>query len=189
MSQAAKQIAEDIKEMVEIAASRIPTIFTGKVVSVDTEQYTCAVELNVNDEGNATQNILVNAALEVTEGLILLPAENSVVWVAKLDGGGNLGIVKCSEVQQLLWRVGNDVQIASNQNYLDLKAGDGLQLLMAAGKFKIKNGSKNLLTVLLDILTHIEQITVNAAGAPTSVPINVASFEADRVALQQLLTA
>jgi len=189
MSQAAQQAAEDIKGMVEKIADRIPIIFTGIVKSVDFDAYTCEVQLNVNEDGNVTKDIVINAALEVTKGLIQIPAEGSVVWVAKLDGGGNRGVIKCSEVQQLLWRVGDDVQISSNQNYLDLKAGDGLQLLMAAGKFKIKNGSKNLLTILLDILTHIEQITVNAAGAPTSVPINVASFEADRVALQQLLTA
>lgn len=54
---------------------------------------------------------------------------------------------------------------------------------------RLKSSSESLFSVLNDLLTQIGLITVNAAGVPTTVPINAAAFLALQTRLAALLQA
>ena len=106
MSKKSRQVAEEIIGIVN--KYKAPdAVQTGIVKSVNTDDYTCVVALNANTAGTLTEAVTVNAALEVMEGLVLVPAVNSVVWVANLDGGGNRGLVKCSKLTKAAVTIGN----------------------------------------------------------------------------------
>ncbi|PQJ09492.1 hypothetical protein CJD36_019830 [Flavipsychrobacter stenotrophus] len=156
MSQTIKKAAEDMREIVEMLSGGA-VIYTGIVKEVNTGDYTCKVVLNENDEDNVTEGVFVNAALEVTSGMILIPAVDSVVWVAELDGGGNMGIVKCSVLDGFEVRIGN-AWIIIRDGGVSIKAGDYKITVDTESKVKINGDAFGGLVKVMELVTKLNNL-------------------------------
>lgn len=142
--------------------------------STDEGEMTCDVRLSVDLDPSdpdfmPTPAVQITAALESTNGLVLYPADNSQVWVAEIDGPGKWGIVKCSDLVKVVATINNS------------------KLTMTADGFKIEAGGKNLGTVLQNLISHIEALTVGTGTGPSGVPINLTDFTNDGLDLSNIL--
>lgn len=157
MNRAIKQATEDIRDIVEMLAGDA-VIYTGVVKEVNTEDYTCKVELNTNDEGNVTEGVFINAALEVTEGFILVPAVDSVVWVAELDGGGNMGVIKCSVLSELQVRIGDDLTLRMRGGTIYLNASGYSITISNDGKIELNGNAFGGLVKVSELVTKLNTL-------------------------------
>ncbi len=113
MGKKAKQIGEVIEDIALMAGGK-PVVFTGIVKSVNESAGTCDVALNVNTADVLTKGVQINTFSGMADGMICVPAVNSVVWVAALDGTGNKAIIRCSSVSKVLIKTGSiTIQITS----------------------------------------------------------------------------
>ena len=176
MNQTERKIAEELQGVIKKTnvSKDNYAICSGVVSSVNTDDYTCTVVLNINVADNATEGVFVNAALEVTEGVIMIPAVNSVVWVAVIDGGGNKGVVKCSVLDKMLVKVGGKWLMVSN----DLVALNGdsygglVQVMPLTDALDgIQTDINQLKTILHGIVTAMSGL---ASSAPSTPVVNAA---------------
>ena len=105
-----RQIAEKIRQIAGVREDGTSSaIMMGLVVagSVDMDNLLCDVVLTGDDEEHPTQGVLLNSAQGINAGITLIPADDSVVWVAELDGPGKWGVVKCGKLLKMLVTVGS----------------------------------------------------------------------------------
>jgi tetrahydromethanopterin S-methyltransferase subunit B len=122
----ADQIAEEIIEIVGKATNegmRYP-VMSGVVRDVDADGGTCDVELSVDDEGQATPGIITNVVTDNMEGLTMVPVIGSQVWVAEIDGPGKWGLVKCSELQTVVVKIGDTAELEVTSGVVVLNGGE-----------------------------------------------------------------
>ena len=111
MAQQEKEIGALIEEIAHKrqGALRFP-VMSGTVVagSVDEANMVCSVLLNLQDsDAPGLQGILLNAVSTNTNGMILYPADNSNVWVAEIDGPGKWGVIRTSDLAQVIITIGS----------------------------------------------------------------------------------
>ena len=184
MSRIDKDIAMLMQDIADPDRSHQFPVMTGVVVadSVDLEAMTCDVTLS---SGVVAGGVLLNGITESTLGVIPIPTDGSLVWVAALDGASKYGVVRCSSVLKVLVAIG-DVTGEVSDGKVYWKQGAG-ELTMQGGKISVKNGSTDLKTVLNNILSHVQAITVPTGVGPSGVPINAADFVSDNSLVNGLL--
>lgn len=161
-----------------------PTILTGIVTAVNEADATCSVKLTGTEEV-ATEDILLGVMLEQTDGLLLIPAIDSLVHVAKADFA-TPAIIKTGVIDKLSCTIGDNV-IYMDAERVKLTRGD-VVVELAGTKVHVANGSKNLATVLDNLMTAILALTVGTAMGPSSPPINSATFNTIKADFNNLLT-
>ena len=68
-----------------------------------------------------------------------------------------------------------------------IQDGDGGEFKLSGGKMSFKNGGTDLKTILNNILSHIQALTVSTGTGPSSVPVNIADFINDNTNVNSLL--
>jgi hypothetical protein len=172
MGQQENDIREILAEIARKSLTGVATIMCGTVVpgSVDTVAQTCAVLLaDMDAEGVGMANVLLNSVRMDASGLVLYPADNSMVWVAPLDGQASWGVVRCGELAKMSCSIGQSV------------------CTVTASGFHIEAGGKSLATVLSNLLSHIQALTVGTSTGPSGTPVNISDFLTDATDLQQIL--
>ncbi len=173
MGQQEKQIARLLRAIIApTELSSAYPVMSGTVLpgSVDRSAQVCAVALSsMDDDGTGVGGVMLNGVTMNANGLVQYPADGSVVWVAAIDGPGKWGIVRCSELVQLQAKIGNAT------------------LNMTSSGFSLEAGGKNLASVLGNLLSHIQALTVSTATGPSGIPINLSDFIADASDLNQIL--
>ena len=165
-----KQISQELKRITRTQAKTRYAVMSGKVKgAVDEGELSCKVVLSDDNPDSPTEDITVNTKLQITDGLVLYPADGSFVWVAEIDGPGKYGLLKCSTLDKAVLTIGTS------------------KLTITAAGYKIERGSTNLGTVLHNIITHITQLTVPTGTGPSGVPVNAAAFNIDSNDLSQIL--
>jgi hypothetical protein len=187
MTSTERQILENLRTAILGSTGQRHPIMMGTVVadSVDEGAMTCSVLLSVDGTDSPTEGVLLNALQDNTDGVIPVPNDESVVWVAELDGPGKFGVVRCSTLKKVLVKIG-DVTGELSNGLVDLKQGDA-EVKLSGGKISLKNGSADLKTILNNVLSHIQALTVPTGTGPSGVPINVADFVTDNSKVNQLL--
>ena len=180
--QNAKKAARLIQEIAQGGGSkgiRYP-IMSGNVVagSVDTDMGTCTVLMDIDDPvTSGTAGVTINVWLQDANGFMLYPKDESAVLVAEVNGPGMWSIIKCSDLVKVLVTIDNNI-IEMDTNQIQLTQGAAV-MTIAGGCFNFKNGSKNLTTIMQNILDHIQQLKVGTGTGPSTVPINVSDFAQD----------
>lgn len=153
MGQYDKQIANDIVEIIRKVTGG-PVLMMGEVKSVNEEAYTCNVALNCNDKDSVTEGIFINVALQVTEGLILIPAVDSVVWVARVDG--KLGVIKCSLLDKAIVRMGN-TEMQLREGTIRLQCEE-TTMQVESGGIRFNDGALGGLVKVLSLVERLNLI-------------------------------
>lgn len=148
------------REIKRIAGGGEGRLLSGVVQSVNAGALTCAVVLSAHAADSETDDVYLNAKLD-NNGLVLFPAVGSVVWVAEIDGAGQWGVVRCSELTKMAVKIGNST------------------MKVTAAGLTFERGGVSLKSLLTDVLNHIMALTVSTATGPSSVPVNVADFASD----------
>lgn len=159
-------------------------IMTGVVKAVDAEAASCDVELTVSN-GVTTEGVMLNALLNITEGVLLLPAVNSKVWVAEVDGPGKYGVIKCSLLTNATVTVGN-AKVSVQNDEVRMEAGGTAMVLNPSLFSMVSGGGEDVYGLLTDLLNAIRALTVSTGTGPSSVPVNVADFVALQTRLDNL---
>ncbi|MBL7693063.1 MAG: hypothetical protein JNM41_15825 [Flavipsychrobacter sp.] len=182
MNRNSVRIIDGLKEL-----SRRPfEIVSGKVVagSIDAGANTMSVVLSAN--GLEIKDVLFKATSDGTDGVIATPEEGSDVVIGSIDGSGQWTLLQASSVSK--WEVrlhGRSVVVTPESIQIDT----GMATVRVAEKVTIRCGAEDLYTLLRDILDSIKLITVTTSTGPSSVPVNVALFDAILLRLNNLLAA
>lgn len=129
----------------------------GKVVSVDTDTKTCEVQ-PLDDQPNILQ-VRLNANESPESGIVIIPKQYSFVIVGQtaLDQPHILMFSEIDSIQNTI----EDMEYKLDANGLKLTVGDN----------DFKEG-------ISDLLTALEQLTVNTPNGVSSVPVNVFAITA-----------
>ena len=143
---------ERIGELIaEIAARHrgkaIYTVMMGTVVPGSVVQGTnnyCSVQMVGDAADNVVGGVLLNGRLDQGLGVLSVPADNSKVWIAQLQGSGMWGIVKTTEVVKWVVTVGDiDTQLYMDANRAKMfcQIGGGGSVETNSDGVKLNNGS------------------------------------------------
>lgn len=162
---------ELMRELDEFVKNRMPKgVMPVKVTAVNEADGTCDGE---DVEGNEIFDIRMRASIDGEEnGIMMIPAVDSWVLVGNLDNSPNAwAAIMYSELQKY------SVRISPMEWRMD---DEGLLL---------KKNADTLAAVMADLIDQIKLLTVTCAtpGAPSTVPLNVAAFEAIKNRINQLL--
>ncbi len=165
----ADQIADQIVEIVGKATNegmRYP-VMSGVVRAVDGG--TCEVELSVDDEGQATPGIITNVVTDNMEGLTMVPVIGSQVWVAEIDGPGKWGLVKCSELETVVVKIGGTAEMEVTSGTVVLNGGENGGLVKVQALVDKINRIENAFNAHLTIFNaHVHAVpnALPAASGP-----------------------
>lgn len=129
----------------------------GKVLSVDMGKKTCTVQ-PLDDQPNILR-VRLNANESPEQGLVIVPKQNSFVIVGQ-TANEQPHVVMFSEVDSTETII-NSMECKLNENGL-----------------KLSVGSNDLKEGLSDLLTALEQLTVNTPNGVSSIPVNKAAITA-----------
>ena len=130
-----------------------------------------------DDDSDPLPDVLLNAVSMNSNGFILYPADGSNVWVAEIDGPGKWGLVKCSTLKKVSVKIGSTVfEITDGE--VSAADGKGAELVMSGGKFQLKNGAMDFLTVQKNFVTYMLRLTLNTPTGPTTglMPTSAVDF-------------
>ncbi|MBE2289354.1 MAG: hypothetical protein IAE95_07350 [Chitinophagaceae bacterium] len=182
MNRSSVRIIDGLKEL-----SRRPyEVVSGKVVggSIDSDANTMSVVLSAN--GLEIKDVLLKATSDGTDGVIGIPEDGSDVVIGSIDGPGQWVLLQASSIAKWEARLhGRSVVITPEA----IKIDTGLATVKVAEKVTVRSGTEDLYTLLRDLLDSIKLITVTTPAGPSSVPVNVAMFDAISLRLNNLLTA
>lgn len=93
-----EQIAYDIRRL---AGNHASYMMSGVVKEVDTGNATCTVLLDTDDDGAPSDGVLLNVATGAVNGIHIIPAMNSRVWVSEVDEPGRWALVRCGTIEKM----------------------------------------------------------------------------------------
>jgi len=154
-------------------------IISGTVVSgsVDSDEYTVSVQRC--DDSEPIEGVRLSSVTSDPNGVILIPTDDSTVVIGSIDGPGEWGLIKTSDLEKMIVTIGN-TKFTITDGTVKAEDGSGAEMTMTDGKFRIKNGSKDFKTVLDNILQHILALTVPTGTGPSGTPINAADITNDK---------
>ncbi len=145
-----EQMVENIREIVggRRGVKTFP-VMLGKVVagSYNSADMTVSVLLSCDDDV-ATEDIVNNVVVSNDLGLTMIPADNSFVLVAEVDGSGKFGVIKCSELASLTVKVG-DKSLLINGDGVVMNGGSLGGLVKIEALVSRLNGLESLLNDLI----------------------------------------
>lgn len=127
-TQAQRKIGDHIRRIAGTAQPQLP-IMSGVVKEVNEEEGTCGVDLSVDDEDTTTSGIMINAVTHNNNGVLLIPAQNSNVWVAEIDGPGKWGIIKCSNVEKVIIKIAGTPEMEITSEHIKMNGGSNRGLV------------------------------------------------------------
>jgi hypothetical protein len=170
------KVASLIKKIAN--SNRTSSILMGKVVagSYDAATQTCSVLLSIDDEEHPTEGVMINGVTSMVNGIICQPKDNSIVWVAEVDGEGKYGIIKTSELEKYTLTIGDSI-VTVDATKVEMLHGAAKVLIQDADGVQIMKGGSSLKDVFDNLIDEIKLITVPTGTGPSGVPINTATFD------------
>jgi hypothetical protein len=159
-----KHAAELVQAFKKIAATDDP-VFSAVVKAVDKTNNTCDVEFNGMELGEIRLQAIIKPG---TKGLIIYPLVNSLVIVQRLGRSGDFFITMFSEVEEVLYKVGNATMSITNAGFL------------------FQHQSETIKKILDDVLDEIGRIIVPTNVGPSGIPINKPAFDAIKIRVAQI---
>ena len=160
----AEQIRQGIKNLVRPNISSTIATILGKVESVDEDEMTCVI----TDDTNEISDVRLRPVINGNESMTLFPKVGGWALIVKIEEEEDWMLVGADEIDKIRIKVGTS----------EFEIKDG---------FLVKRGTETLKKIFDDLFDAIEQLTVNTNVGPSYVPINVATFAAIKVRVDQLL--
>jgi len=162
-----REIADSIRKIVGISE---PQNMLAKVISVDESKYLAEVE-PVNGMANFI-DVRIQAIQEGNNGVFIVPEVNSIVMINVINN--ELAVIgQTSEVKELKYINGIEI-IANNKG-----------LFVGSSSSDLKSDLEALISNVEALHDAISKLTVtcSAPGSPSTPPINVAEFVANKAKL------
>jgi|GEM_PF-3938902 len=156
-TQKEKIIIDSIQRIAAKAPQR-PQIVSGVVRVVDESLMGCTVEIT-EDDGGGSSEVMLNARLQNDNGLLQVPAVGSIVWLAEIDGRDKLGVIKCSNLDKVIARVGEnrtEFQMVNGTVTVKPEGGDDVVLKFTQNELSLALGGTQV-----EVSVKSGQITLN----------------------------
>lgn len=165
------ELDEQIRRSVRRLAEEVGPVQTiiGKVKSVDEDECTCVIIETVGDDELEIPDVRLKPVLDSNEAVIQFPKVDSYALILRLEADEDWMLVSANEIDKFRITIGTQ------------------EFEMDGTKFSVKKGSESLKKIFDDTLEGIEQLTVNTNVGPSSVPINLATFAAIKVRVDNFL--
>lgn len=175
MSVDGQKIASLIKKIAN--NNKNSSILMGKVVagSYNEGTQTCSVLLSIDDKDHPTEGIMINGVTSMVNGIICQPKDDSIVWVAEVDGDGKYGIIKTSELEKYTMTIGDSV-VTVEGTKVELMSGESKVLVQGSDGIQIMKGGLTLRDVIDSLFDQIISITVPTGTGPSGTPLNAAAI-------------
>ena len=175
-----------IKEGIRALTDRPFEIISGTVVagSVDTTGYTMSVQ---PVDGDPIAGVMLSSVTDNGNGILLVPKDGSNVIIGSIDGPGKWTLIRASELLKTVTTIGN-VICEVDDSQVNIQNGNTV-LNVGEAVFKINTAGESLFSLLKDLITGLTVLTVGTPSGPSTVPVNVASFNDLLVRLNNLLSA
>jgi hypothetical protein len=111
-----KQITDAIRA---IGKADVYEIYSGDVHSVNETELTIAVKLN---EDVIISGVQLKATIAGDQGFYVVPKNGSHVKIARLDGGVNYSLLQASDIDKLVFKIGNATFVA-DENQIVMNGG------------------------------------------------------------------
>ncbi len=174
MGQFEEEMAYHLRRATGTLKQQMP-VMSGVVRGVDEAAGTCAVELSTDDNDQNTEGVLLNAVTNNVKGLLLIPAVNSHVWVAELDGPGKWGVVKASDITKMTTKVGDTTEMVITDGHVVFNGGEHGGMVKApemVGRMNVVEGDiNNLKTTLSTLLLSLASACAAGSGSGASIPV------------------
>ena len=164
----------------------------GKITEIDSSKGLARVTFSEDDFVSGLLPCLVKKSKSIKESY---PFEVNEQVVCMMDGSSLNGVILGAIYNKSTLPTITD----KNEFGIDYGAGVGIDKMniqtglrtIKAKQFKVASDTESLYSLLNDILTQVQALTVTcvAPGSPSSPPINLAAFTAIQVRLQTFLTA
>lgn len=121
-TQAQRSIGEHIRRI----AGAMPApaqIMSGVVKEVNEAEGTAMVALSL-DGDEAVSGVMLNAIIENDNGLLVIPAQDSNVWVAEIDGPDKWGIIKCSNAEKVTIKIAGTPEVLVESGKVVINGGE-----------------------------------------------------------------
>jgi hypothetical protein len=176
-----------IKAGIKSLTNKPYEIISGIVVpgSVDTTSYSMSVQ--ASDDSEPIQGVMLNAIVADGNGVILIPKDGSNVVIGSIDGPGEWGLIKASELTRAIITMENVTCVMDNTQ-INIQNGNVL-FNISDSVFKMNTASESLYQLLKDCFTYLTELTVPTPAGTSSVPVNAADFNNLLTRLNNLLTS
>ena len=159
--------------------------FYGEVLAVDETSRTCTVDV----QGGQYEGVLLYAVENADlRGGVRFPAVGSMVLVARIDGSERLYVAMVSEVDKVVFTLGDDMQTECSDAGISVQVGD-TSLRIDGDGIALGRGTSGLLTTLERLLDALCALTVTTGTGPSGTPVNAAEFRQIKEDLKNYLTA
>jgi hypothetical protein len=137
---------------------------SGTVVagSVNEAAATCTVLLSTNDESAPTAGILLNAVTENVNGVLVIPKDDSHVWVAEIDKG-KWGLIKTSDVKKVIVKISGTEELIVESGKAVFNGGSNHGMVKVAALVSKLNAVE---TDLNNLKAAFNAMLTTAAGFP-----------------------
>lgn len=136
-------------------------VFPAIVKSVDKSSFTCDIDFQGNEFGNVRLKATVGES-EDEKGFVVFPAIDSDVLVKKLSSG-LLAIFMVSEIESIVWSIGNKTYSVDKDGH------------------RIANGDDSLLDVLKLIIQAVNETIVFQGRSPNYAKLQQALTMAETI--------
>ena len=181
-----KNIAK-IKEGLRALAHRPNEITSGTVVPGSVNTAECTMSVQLTDDSAPIEGVLLNTVAGNNNGLVLFPKDGSDVVIGTIDGPGAWTLIRAGELTKAAITIGN-VTYEIDETQVNVKNGN-IVFNVGTDVFKMNTPGESLFQLLNDLITGITLLTVGTGVGPSTVPINVATFNSLLTRLNNLLSA
>lgn len=173
---------QQIKDELDLfARQRGPAVLIAvKVLSVNDADCTVEVEF---DGGGTIDDVQLRSVVKGGNKVVLLPKPNSTVLISSINKSGEYYVVAVEEITGIATVI-DDVKIDVTGTEATTKIKTVTYTIDEDG-FLMKKGTETMKKIMDDLLNGIQQLTVNTNVGPSSVPINVATFAAIKLRVDQ----
>lgn len=124
-------------------------IYTAKVMAVDETNFTIEVEV---DDSLTIADVRLKATIEDDNGMVVIPAINSYVTIAQLDGGVDFCLLRASTITKALLKIGNTTY-AIDKDKVVFNGGNNKGLVIVGKAVERYNKIEKDLNTLKQIIT------------------------------------
>lgn len=169
---------QQIKEELDLfARKRGPAaLIAVKVLSVNESECTVEVEF---DGGAKIDDVQLRSVVKTGNKVVLLPKVNSIVLISSINKSNEYYVVAVEEVTGIINLIDDvSVKVTGTDVTTEIKT---VKYTIDQDGFLLKKGTETMKKIMDDLLQGIQVLTVNTNVGPSSVPINVATFAAIKV--------
>lgn len=174
-----ESVFEFLRKMDEKTRGMIPVqVFPAVVSEVDETTRTCKVKVNDNVE---FEDVRLYAVVDDSlNGFCLIPAVDSMVLVGRIGNGNELHVVSFSEVDKVLGTIGDNVEIAIDEESLSYKC-DKTEATVKSNDIQVKTEGVTFTVSDKNVTVDAEEVVFN--GGKKGIP-NVDSVEKNLKAIK-----